>query len=312
MLMKRRRALAVLAGATTLVSYPRRTQAAEPLRIATSPIDPAAQPYYALELGFFRDAGIDAQISVMANGPVISSAVAANSVSIGASNLLSIAVAYKRNAPFTIVGSASLYSANDPTSVLMVPVNSPVRTARDLNGKTFGSIGLKSITEYAARLWMDKNGGDSRTAKFLELTMPQTLDALATNRIDAAIVVEPFVTIAKAKRAARTLADAFDAIAPRFLVGVWFTTKTWANANPQLAKQFKAVMARAAEWANTHPEQSGEILLKYSKLDPNIAKTMLRAKYGEKLEHTEMQPMIDVAVRYGALPASFSVEQLIW
>lgn len=301
----------VLAGAlaSLALAHAQRAPAADPLRIASAPIDASAEAYYATDMGFFAQAGIDAQLSALSNGAAIASAVASNSVDVGFSNLISVAAAYKRNVPLTLLAPASLYLASDPTSVLMVPSNSPARTARDLDGKTFGASGLRTITEYAPRLWLDKNGGDSSTVKFVEMTFPQIVEALGASRIDAAIVAEPF--IAEAKHVARIFANAYDAVGKRYLIGVWFTSAGWAQAHPDLARRFQTVLARTAQWADGHTRESGEILQKYGKLDPEVARTMLRVVYAPRFERAEMQPVIDLAARYGAIPASFDPQEMV-
>lgn len=309
--ISRRSALA-LSAAGLFAAAGDRARAAERLRIATNPTDPSAEPFYALELGYFREAGIDAQITVMTSGPAGAAAVASNAVDIGGDNLLSLALAINKGAPFTGVAPSSLYYAGNPTSVLMVPIDSPARTATDLNGKTFAAAGINSITQFVCRNWMDKNGGNSKSLEFIELSMPQTVAALKANRIDAAIVVEPFVTIAKEQRAARILADAFDSVATRFLVGTWFATTTWAQANRDLVNRFLAVIARTAAWANGRPDESAAILMKYGKLDPNIVKKMHRARFAERWEPTQMQPVLNLAARYGALPTGFSAQDVYW
>ena len=185
-----------------------------------------------------------------------------------------------------------------------------MKTARDLNGKTLAVNGLKTITQYAPELWIDKNGGDSTTVKFVEMTFPQIVEALGSNRIDAAIVADPF--IAQAKPAARILADAYDAIGSRYIIGCWFSTTQWAQAHSALAGRFAQAIARTAQWANTHKPQSGAILAKYSKMDPAVAATMLRVDYAPRFVKSEMQPVIDLVARYGGLPASFPADELIY
>lgn len=303
--LTRRTVLAAMAAA----AVPRPARAADALHVATIPLDAGAEVYYALDNGYFRDAGIDATVEPIPSGPAIASAVASGAVDIGFSNLISIAAAYKRNIPFTLVAPGSLYTASIPTSVLMVPKNSPVKTAKDLNGKTLGVNGLKSITQYAPELWIDKNGGDSSTVKFVEMTFPQILDALAASRIDAAIVADPF--IAQAKDTARILADAYDAIGQRYVIGCWFTTTQWLASHQDLAKRFAQVIARTAQWANANKPASGLILAKYAKMSPEAAAKMLRVDYAPHFVTSEMQPVIDLAARYGGLPATFPADNLI-
>jgi NitT/TauT family transport system substrate-binding protein len=308
--MNRRNALAGLGAGLAAAATPLAAFANDPLHIASIPLDAGAEAYYAYDLGYFRDAGIDATVDSIPSGAAILAAVAGGSVDVGFSNLISIAVAYKHNVPVTLLAPGSLYTASIPTSVLMVPANSPAKTARDLNGKTLAVNGLKTITQYAPELWIDKNGGDSTTVKFVEMTFPQIVEALGSNRIDAAIVADPF--IAQAKPAARILADAYDAIGSRYIIGCWFSTTQWAAAHPALAGRFAQAIARTAQWANTHKPQSGQILAKYSKMDPAVAATMLRVDYAPRFVKSDMQPVIDLVARYGGLTASFPADELIY
>jgi NitT/TauT family transport system substrate-binding protein len=261
-------------------------------------------------MGFFRDAGIDAQVEGISNGAVIASAVSSGAADVGFANMLSIATAYKRNLPLTIIAPGSLYVASDPTSVLMVPRASTLKTAADFSGKTLAASGLGTITEYAPRLWLDKNGGDSSTVKFIEMSMPQILPALAAGRIDGAIVAEPFIAPAKAD--SRVFADAYDALGKRYLIGVYFTTIAWAKAHTDVVTRIQAALAKTADWANKNTAQSGQILVKYSKLDPALLRTMLRVQYAPKFNPAEMQPVIDLAAHFNQIPATFPAEELIF
>jgi NitT/TauT family transport system substrate-binding protein len=306
----RRSVLAGLGAGLAAAALPSQARANDALHIATIPLDAGAEAYYALDLGYFRDAGIDAQVDAIMSGAATASAVASGAIDVGFSNLISIAAAYKRNIPFTLLAPGSLYTATIPTSVLMVPAASTAKTARDLNGKTLAVNGLKTITQYAPELWIDKNGGDSTTVKFIEMSFPDIVQALGANRIDAAIVADPF--IAQAKPGARILADAYDAIGARYIIGCWFTTKQWAAAHADLAARFTQTIARTAQWANTHKPQSCAILAKYAKMDPAVAATMLRVDYAPRFTVAEMQPVIDLAARYGGLPATFPADELVF
>jgi NitT/TauT family transport system substrate-binding protein len=309
-MIDRRSLLAGLGAGLTAAALPSVARAADTLRIATIPLDAGAEVYYAADLNYFRDANIDVQIEPIASGAAISSAVASGAIDIGFANLISIAAAYKKNIPFTLLAPGSLYTATIPTSVLMVPANSPAKSAKDLNGKTFAVNGLKTITQYAPQLWMDKNGGDASTVKFVEMTFPNIVESLGANRIDAAIVADPF--IAQAKTNARIFANAYDAIGSRYIIGCWFTTKQWAASHQDLSARFTQVIAKTAAWANAHKPLSGAILAKYAKMDPAVAATMLRVDYAPRFTLPEMQPVIDLAAKYGGLPSTFPADELIF
>ena len=48
----------------------------------------------------------------------------------------SLAAAVERGLPFALIAGAGLYSTAKPTSMMIVAKNSPLKTAKDLSGKT--------------------------------------------------------------------------------------------------------------------------------------------------------------------------------
>ena len=275
------------------------SQSLQALHIETIPFDAGSEAFYAKDMGFFAKQGIDATVDPVGNGPAIAAAVASGAIDIGFSNALSIEMAYKKGLPFVFIAPAALYSSAAPTSVLMVPKDSPIKTAKDLDGKTIGVNGLKNIAEYAPRLWIDKNGGDSSTIKFVEVGPTEIPAALAEHRIDAGFVAEPQITQAKAT--SRVFAKAYDVLGDGFMIAGYFTTRQWAEAHPDLLHKFQAAMRETAAWANANPDKSADILAKYTKLNPAIVRASVRAKFGLSLSPAQIEPTIDLAAHYKLL-----------
>lgn len=308
--MKRHRALDFMFAGLVTASAPLPARAATALRLATLPIDGTALAYYAKDLNYFQDAGLDVAIQNISNGAVITSAVIANSIDIGWSNIVSLAAAYKRGLPVVIIAAGGIHTTGSLATQLMVRKDSPLRTAADLTGKTIGCTGLANIGQYAPELWIDKNGGTSSSVKFIEVPLPELPSALEAGRVDAAWLAEPF--IAAAQPFARTFATCFDAVAPRWMLGAWFTTPAWASAHRDVVEAFRTVMSKTATWANANQPQSALILAKYSNLDPNLLKSMHRITYGTRPEAAQIQPVIDLSARYGAISASFPAQELMY
>ncbi len=279
------------------------------LRIETIPFDAGSEAFYAKDMGFFAKDGLDVTVTPVGNGPAIAAAVASGAIDVGFSNALSVETAYKRGLPFVFVAPAAMYASAAPTSVLMVPKDSPIKTARDLDGKTLAVNGLKNIAEYAPSLWIEQNGGDPSTVKFVEIGPTEIPAALAEHRIDAAFVAEPQIT--EAKSASRILAKAYDAVGEGWMIAGYFTTRDWADAHPDLLRRFQQAMHETAAWANANPDKSADILAKYTKLDPSLVRASVRAKFGDTLSPAAIQPTIDLAAHFKILPA-FQAQELIY
>jgi NitT/TauT family transport system substrate-binding protein len=309
--MNRRTAVATLgaAFATPLLARPGLGQDV-PLRLATAPLDVSAQPYYALKYGFFKNAGLtNVTLETIGTGAAMSVAVAGGAIDIAVNNIVGLAQAYERNVPFTMIAAAGLYSSTAPTSVLMVRNDSPLRTAADLNGKTLGASGLRGVAQFAPMAWVDQHGGQSSTLKFVELTSPEMLAAIPSGKIDAGLIIEPY--IAEAKKTMRVFANCFDAIAPTFIISAHFCDLAWAKAHADVVKRYAAAMQATAVWANAHREQSAEVLIEIAHLKPDVVKAMTRSVYGEKLDAAQIQPVVDVTAKYTGVP-SFPAAKLIF
>lgn len=279
------------------------------MRIATIPIEAAAEAYYATDMGFFSTAGLVVDLQVMSNSAAIAAALVSNTVDIGFGNPDVLAGLRSKGIIMLALAGASEYVSPMHIVGLLLPANSPVNQAKDLNGKIVAVGALHSIAVNDTRAWSDQHGGDSSTIKFVEVPIPAMPAALDAGRIDAAFVSEPFLSIAA--KTHRVLAYGYDAVSKHFINGAWFCTPQWAKDNPDLAKRFATVMRSTAAWANANPDKSGAILAKYAKIDPDIIATMARIRYPEQLTPALLQPLIDVSAKYNGFD-TFPAAELIY
>jgi NitT/TauT family transport system substrate-binding protein len=305
-------ALALLAVAVALpTAAPAQSQVPVALSIATNPIDSGAEVFYASDLGLFAKAGLNVQIQPGQNGSAIAAAVAANAVDIGYADIGALAKAHSRGIDFSIIAPAAMWDSRAPVNALMVAKNSTVRSAKDLNGKTIAVPGLGTNAEFAVHAWLDANGADVSTVKFIELSYAAMPAALEAGRIDAAHVAEPFIAVAKEH--ARVLASADDALGKEYLRTVWFARSSWAKAHPDLVARFSAVIRQTALWANDKRNhgKSAAILVLHTKIDPAVVATMTRVRYGESLDPGLLQPEIDSNAKYDHF-TPFSSDELVY
>lgn len=299
---------ALLVAALTIAPAATRADDMPTIRIGTTPIDAGAEPYYAQAMGFFKAAGINVEIQAMANGSVLSAAVAGGALDIGQSNVVSLSAAHERGIPFVLLAPASIYTSKQPQSALVVAANSTLRVAKDLNGKTIAVNGLKTISQLGPEAWIDKNGGTLSTVKFIEMPFPAMEDALTSGRVDAALITEPMLSDMKS-HGLKVLNNVYDSIGKDFQLGAWFTTSAWAKAHPDLVKKYVAVMLQTARWANTHHAESAKILEAETKTP--VTPTTMRVIFGETLDPAQIQVLIDSCAKYGIIKQSFPAGDII-
>ena len=297
--------------ALVLAASPAMAQATkDKISVAFPTVDPTAEVLYAYELGLFDKAGLDVTLTPLANGGAIAAGVASGAIDIGVGNVINIETAHKKGVPLTIIAPGA-YNANAfPSNVLIVKKDSPLKTAKDLNGKVIATNPLRGIGEVMTNAWVDKNGGDSSTLKYIEVPFPEAAGVVVQGRADATLSVEPFITLSKGDT--KIFSNVFDVFGDGYLITAYFTSQPWAVAHPTAVTRFAAVIKEVAAWANANPAKSAEILAKYAKIDPNVVKTTVRARYSTTLTAAQLQPTIDASAKYKIFDGTFPAQELIY
>jgi len=310
--MKNLRLLFSFVALFVAAALPTGAQTGPVLRLACFPTDSYGEAYYAQDMGFFKKHGINVEFVVNNAGAIALAALAGNSVDIGVANPVSVAQAYLKGVPVSIFAGGGLYTAASPATLLVVPKNSPLRTPKDLEGKTVGLPGLGDQLQAAMTIWLQKNGADPAKVKYVEVNPPPLmLGALAQGRIDAATPPEPIMT-QSLQSEARIFGDPFAAVAPRFFIGVWIGRTEWLKANPDLARRFADAIYEAGRWANSHRDESAAILAKYAKGDPAVFRMMRRATYTVGALDTRLiQPPLDAGLQSGMLSTAVKASDLV-
>jgi NitT/TauT family transport system substrate-binding protein len=273
--------------------------------------DTATSALYAVRAGLFHKAGLNVQVQVMSSGAAGAAAVAGGAAQFALSSLVGVIAAHDKGIPFTLVAPAGVVTSDVPYSQFVVRSDSPIKTGRDLNGKTIGAAGLKDMDTVAIMNWVDQNGGDSKTLHFIEMPGPVALAAIEEGRIDGADLNTPTLTRGLEGGKVRTLAQIFDAIAPRFSNTGWFTTTDYATKNHDIVTRFARVMTDAAAYCNAHHADTVTLVAENAKIDAKLVARMARITFGDYLRPADIQPLINVAAKYGVIAKPFDARALI-
>jgi NitT/TauT family transport system substrate-binding protein len=299
--------LAAIAGFCGLAAGAQ-AQTVTTIRIATTPIDLGAEALYAADLGFFKKAGLDVELNLLASGSTVAASVAGGSIDIGQSNIVALATAHAAGLPFVIVAPAGYYTSAGPTTELVTAATSTVHDAKDLNGKIIAVTALKDLNWVSIQSWLTNGGADLASIKYVEVQQPTACNMVTSGRAAAAIVSEPYLSFALRDGGCKVLAPTHDAIAKQFLVGAWFSTLPWAQSHTDAIRRFRAVMVETARWAATHHAESARILEKYTHLA--APPEMKRVPFAERAEAAQIQPVLDAATKFGVIAPTPATELL--
>lgn len=297
-------ALAIFCGAGATA------QTSPVIHLGLAPFEGQAGPYYAQDLGLFKAAGLNIDIQQFNGGGAIVSAIVGGSLQIGGGTPLPLAQARIRGLKVVMIAPGYIhdYKASTPIDDLVVGVDSPIHDAKDLAGKTVAVTQVRGLDEIAVDAWVDANGGDSHSVKFIEFPQNAMADAVAAGRVAAAQLSVPALSDALAAGKVRILANSYDAIAKRFFGSVWFASQDWADAHPDDVRKFAAAINQAAAWATRNPVAAATVLRKYMK----VTYTSAHEYHGRTLDPAFIQPILDASYRYKFLTTPMNANELIW
>jgi NitT/TauT family transport system substrate-binding protein len=182
----------------------------------------------------------------------------------------------------------------------VVSASSAVRSAAELSGKIVAVNPLGGSSHIAVQMWIDKNGGDSKAVRYVEVTFAEMPAALASNRADAAMIAEPALT-ATLQQQGRILGDVYAALGRSWMTDCIVATESWIDGHAAEAKGSAQALHLAAPWANHNHDKTALISAKLLNIDPAVVRSMRRAIFAEQTTPALLQPVIDAGVAYHAL-----------
>jgi NitT/TauT family transport system substrate-binding protein len=300
------------ATAATLLLARRPARAATTLRVAVQPAIICTQAFCAQELGIFSKYGLSVETQILGSGAAIAAAMVGGAIDIGYGDPISLANGRLRGFNFAYIASGFLNTPAFSTTGLLIRPDSGVTDGKSLSGKTIGVNAINTFSSVVVQAWTDQNGGDAKSVKFLEVPFAQMVQDVDTGIVAGAFAGEPFVTIGRS-RGLKSLVFRPAAPAPAFMASGWFALDSWIAANRSTARAFSDAMRDAAIWANANRDAAATIVEKTLKLQPNALHNLsLPPLFDEEpTSAAYIQPLIDAAVKYGALPKPIRATELI-
>ncbi len=285
---------------------------ATPLHAGSSLDDDATPFIYAIQSGLFQKVGIDASLQRAASGSAVASGVIGGAFDLGKSSITSLCAAFARGVPVTMIAPAGEFDVNVPLAIaLIVRSDAPIASGADLNGKTVAVSAINDFFSLATRAWVDAHGGDSSTIKLVEVPMAQVGATIEAGRIDAGVIIQPFLAAALVDGKIRALGNPGAALGAHYMQSCWFTTAAFAAKNPDTIDHFMHAMRDAATYVNGHHAETSDLLAKFTGLDPSHL-SPVRIHQGVRIDPAQVQPLVDLQAKYKMIPQGFDVHQLIY
>ncbi|MCI3269877.1 ABC transporter substrate-binding protein [Streptomyces cylindrosporus] len=245
------------------------------VKVGIVPIVDVAPLYLGRKKGFFADRGIELKTESAQGGAAIVPGVVSGQFQFGFSNTTSLMIAQTKGIQVTSVANGDATTGNTTTDVSGVAVkkDSPIKSAKDLAGRTVAVNTLQNIGDTTVREAVRKDGGDPSKIKFVELAFDQMPAAVSSGQVDAAWMAEPALTIAKAQ-GDRVVTSPFAETDPKLTLTAYFTSTRLTKSDPELVKNFAAAMTESLKYADAHPDEARQAVTTYTKIDATVLKDL--------------------------------------
>lgn len=286
------------------------------VRVAGVFSDLFAEPFYAKACGAFAKQGLDIQATNLYNAGAVAAAIGGGSLELGMGDLISGVNAINAGVPIVLIAAGGLYRTpiDRPENILAVAASSPIRSPKDLVGKVIGVPTLVGVTTACLRAYLPEYGVAESQVKLVEVPPTTVPAALERGTIDAGLISEPFVT--EFKDQLRPAGYPFDAAAQlarnkQFCISVWYASKQWIDEDRARARNVVTAIYETARWANSHQDETFDILVQNGKLDASKLQGMRRVQFATSLTPDLVQPVITIAENLKMFSKPVTASELI-
>jgi NitT/TauT family transport system substrate-binding protein len=270
------------------------------VKVGLLPIVDVAPLFLGREKGFFAKRGMDLKTELAQAGPQIVPGVVSGKYHIGFANMTSLMLTHANKTPIQVVASgvASTGQAGLDYGAVVVPVDSPIRTAADLTGKTILVNAVGSIGDTTVRESVRKAGGDPKNLKFVAAPLPRMQADLEAGKGDAAWVVEPFLALTKGA-GGRVVAWNYVDVAKGLTVAAYFTNTKLMRDNPDLVQRFVDAINESMRFANAHPDQIRRVMPTYMKIEEVLTAAMTLPFWPDEINREGAEKLARLGVQDG-------------
>lgn len=269
-------------------------------KIGVLPIVEVAPVYLGIEKGYYKDEGIDLQPQLAQGGAAVVPSVQAGEYQFGFSNVVSLMIAKSKGVEITMLtpSSRTTGQVGNDLSAVVVTGDSAIRTPKDLEGKRISVNTLQNIGHVTINASMEANGADGSNIDFREMPLPDMQAQLEGGRIDAAWVVEPFLS-AILSSGGRAVLWNFADTDPNLIIAAYFTSDKLRSENPDLVDAFVRATTKSMGYAREHPDEVAQILTTYTEIPEERARGLVLPKFDPELDRDVLQNTADLVQKYG-------------
>lgn len=223
--------------------------------------------YLAQDKGFFKDEGLDVQITDMEDTAQRKAAMIKGDVdALGDTvDLLVLSRAEK-------VPSVTVLQVDESNGADGILTTNNISSIQDLKGKKVAAQ-KNFVGESFLMYLLKKNNISVNDVQIIDTESGAAGAAFVSGKVDAAVTFEPWLSKAKERKDGKVLVSSADE--PGVIVDTVSVNETYLKNNPENVKKFMRAWFKALDYWKSNPDESNEIMSKYYNISASDFKDLI-------------------------------------
>ncbi|GLZ34584.1 sulfonate ABC transporter substrate-binding protein [Lentzea sp. NBRC 105346] len=281
--------------------------------VGVLPILDVAAIHVANKKGYFKEEGLEVELKTIQGGAQAIPGLVNGELDMSFGNWVSFFAAESKGAAKAVDGIklvADGYQAKPEMFLILAPGDSAIKSPKDLAGKTVAVNTFKNIAELTAKASLEANNVDPKTVTLKEMPFPDMQAALQNKTVDAAFMVEPFISRAQRMAGAVTVLDTASGPTANIPIAGYATSGKFAKENPKTVAAFQRAIVKGQKDAADRPTVE-PLLVEYAKVDKETASLVHFGEFPTTLDATRLQRVATLMKTYGLLQNDMDVKPML-
>jgi NitT/TauT family transport system substrate-binding protein len=194
---------------------------------------------------------------------------------------------------------------------IVVLPRSPITSVAGLRGKVIAVNALQGVATLIVSSVLTENGVPLASVKFTAIPFPAMGTALEARRVDAAWMVDPFLTETQVRYGALAVADGDQGETAGFPISGFVATDAWVKRYPRTAAAFVRALERGQRLADTSRSTVENVLPRYIGINSQTAALVVTGDFPVGVSAVRIQRVADIMRQFGYLKEPFNVSPMI-
>nr|SBO93049.1 putative extracellular solute-binding protein [Nonomuraea gerenzanensis] len=278
------------------------------LLVGVVPVPSSASLFIAEKRGFFKEEGLTVKTEIIQAPTAVMPKIVNGSMDAFMTSYVVLMTINDSGAAKLKLFQHTMGGAPNVSGVV-VAKGSPIKSVTDLKGKTVAVNVLKALGQTVTNAHLQEAGVKPEEVKFVPVSFADQLGALSTGKVDAAWLVEPFLSAAK-KGGATQIVDTTSGVTEGVPIDGWGVTEQWLAKYPKTAEAFHRALAKAQEVAGADRRAIDEVVPTYTQIPAETAAAMTLGTFTMEPDKASVQKLADLMHGYGYLKAKVDVATL--